>query len=197
MQWLTCSFTHVCTLAPVSLTQRSTRHCSVEQCTHTDRLMESNMNTDTYLHTPQTQEVLPHPSCFYWILHTYANQSIHSSLSHSAGFVLSFGSVPVFTVKHKGLKKSGKKQPSFSALALICCYSTKSHGEHFPLLASHPASMVRRAVCGRGYACMVKTVLKLLKPPWHSSITWTPFPIYSGIPSLQGVTTFAASYVSK
>jgi len=47
----------------VFFTEHSTRHCSIEQCTHTDRLIESKTNTDTYLSTPTTQEVLPHPSC--------------------------------------------------------------------------------------------------------------------------------------
>lgn len=48
----TLSFTHPYTPAPlVSFTEYITRHCSVEQCTQTDRLMELNMNTHAYTHT--------------------------------------------------------------------------------------------------------------------------------------------------
>lgn len=118
-----CLYTCPFSSCKPSFIQHSARHCSLDQCRHPDRLMESNTYTDRLMHPPNTGGLASSNRSFCPTFHSFTSQSIQLSLN-PLDVRFSLGLVPVFALKpHKAPKAPLKSCPCLSAQALICCYA--------------------------------------------------------------------------
>lgn len=144
-----CLYTCPFSSCKPSFIQHPARHCSLDQCRHPDRLMESNTYTDRLMHPPNTGSLATSNLFFCPTFHSFMSQSIQLSLN-PLDVRFSLGWVPVFALKTtQSTYNSVKKLPlplcSGSYLLLRCSLSC---GEHFQRLALHVASGI--SFCGGG-----------------------------------------------